>query len=374
MTRLALVVAVTAALAPATDAGDFASLVIDYTPAPGQIVNAPSFNDPSRALGPPVGGGTLAPNNSGLVTLGGFGGSITLAFDSPVLDDPRNPMGLDCIVFGNAFWPSGDPSARFAEAGVIEIALDSNGNGLADDPWFLIPGSHLAPPVAPTIQPWDADAGTPTPPTTLSWYPAGAPSPMTTATFALPGLIGSGLLINTLGSGAEMFFGSADLSPTLLLGDMTGASGAPGDNLLTDPEDDPAADPALFYTTPDDPLTVGVDPGSGGGDAFDIASAVDPATGAPANLPSFDFIRISTGVNAIAGPLGEVSTEIDAVADVRPATAPADLNGDGFVSGADISVVLNAWGLSVSIADLNGDGIVDGADISAILNAWSPAP
>jgi len=375
--RIAPVAAALAAsllIQPAAGAGDFASVVLAYAPAPGQFVNAPAFNDPSRALGPPTGGGSASPDNSGLVTLGGFGGSITLAFDHPVLDDPRNAMGLDCIVFGNAFWPSGDPTARAAEAGVIEIALDANGNGIADDAWYLIPGSHLAPPVARQDETWDDDPATPTPPAVVSWFPAGATSPMTTAAFRLPAVFESAFLISE-GAPAETFAGYADLSPTLILGDMTGADGSPGDNSLADPEDDPAIDPSVFYTTPDDPLTVGIDPGSGGGDAFDIAWAVEPATGAPANLPGFHFIRISTGVHAIAGPLGEVSTEIDAVADVRPAVAlPEDLTGDGAVDGRDITVVLNLWGARVSFADLNGDGTVNGADITAILNAWRPAP
>ena len=143
MTRNHLAASGALALASAACAGDFADRVVDYSPAPGQFINNPQFNDPSRALGPPVGGGTDAADNTKLVSLGGFGGSITLAFDPPVLDDPRNPMGLDAIVFGNASWVGGDPRTRFAEAGVIEISRDANGNGLADDAWFVIPGSSI---------------------------------------------------------------------------------------------------------------------------------------------------------------------------------------------------------------------------------------
>ena len=56
---------------------------------------------------------------------------------------------------------------------------------------------------------------------------------------------------------------------------------------------------------------------SGGGDAFDIAWAVD-SSGNPANLDGFDFIRIATAVDVNMGGLGEASSEIDAVADASP--------------------------------------------------------
>ncbi len=359
--------------AAVTFAQPFASRVVDYTPAPGQFVNNAAFNDPSRALGPPTGGGTISPINTSLVTLGGFGGSITLAFDSPVLDDPRNPMGLDFIVFGNAFWPGGDPDARWAEAAIIEIALDANNNGLADDPWYLIPGSHLTPPINYITRNWDNDPATPTPPANIAWYPAGAPSTMTTSAPRLPAVFESIVLINARSDGRETYFGYADLSPTLILGDMTGATGAPGDNSAADPEDNPSIDPAIFYTTPDDPFTVGVDPGSGGGDAFDIAWAIDPTTGAPANLLGFHFIRITNAVDAV-GPLGELSPEIDAVARVRNDAAITDLNADGQTNGLDLLILLNNWGGAVSIADINRDGLVDGVDLLLLLNNWGPTP
>lgn len=49
----------------------------------------------------------------------------------------------------------------------------------------------------------------------------------------------------------------------------------------------------------------------------------------------------------------------------------ADLNGDGQVNGADLAVVLGAWGPAKgSPADLNGDGEVNGADLAIVLGAW----
>ena len=76
--------------------------------------------------------------------------------------------------------------------------------------------------------------------------------------------------------------------------------------------------PWLFYTKADDPLTAGIDKGTCGGDAFDIAWAIDPATGEPSGLAGFKYIKITTAVSAgLGGSLGECSTEIDAVAEIN---------------------------------------------------------
>lgn len=54
---------------------------------------------------------------------------------------------------------------------------------------------------------------------------------------------------------------------------------------------------------------------------------------------------------------------------VEPSGDPADLNGDGFVNGADLAMLLGQWG-SPGSADLTGDGVVDGADLAILLGAW----
>ncbi|MFM9956991.1 MAG: hypothetical protein ACKVZJ_02865 [Phycisphaerales bacterium] len=333
-----------------------------YVPAPGQLINAAQFGDPSRAVGAPIGGGTVAPDNTKLVTLGGFGGSITLRFVPPIEDDPANPYGIDAIIFGNALYASANPNRRFAEAGVIEISRDDNANGVADDAWFVIPGSHLpAPPVsAAQTQPWDSLAGTPTPPTNLAWYPAppnfiGWPMSYATTGLRLPGLFEAQVVVNPNGLSAtlEGARGYADFTPTLLLGDTD------ADNLV----DLPGMDAGLFYTEPDNPFVVGVSPGSGGGDGFDVRWAVDAATGAAALRDRFDFVRISTGVNFIAGPLGELSTEVGGVARVRARPEFFDVTSDGAADAEDLYRWHAAGG---TLADFTGEGVVDDAD-SALL-------
>jgi hypothetical protein len=55
------------------------------------------------------------------------------------------------------------------------------------------------------------------------------------------------------------------------------------------------------------------------------------------------------------------------------ASCTADLNGDGAVSSADLSVLLSRWGLS-GAGDLDGSGVVDSADLAALLSSWGACP
>ena len=49
-----------------------------------------------------------------------------------------------------------------------------------------------------------------------------------------------------------------------------------------------------------------------------------------------------------------------------------DLNFDGIVDGADLSILLSAWGCADAgcSADIDGSGTVDGADLTLLLSAW----
>lgn len=72
-----------------------------------------------------------------IVTIG-KGGSLTLAFDHRVYDNPANPYGIDFIVFGNSFqiigsgagWSNGDPNltknggSAFVEKGTVSVSQD----------------------------------------------------------------------------------------------------------------------------------------------------------------------------------------------------------------------------------------------------------
>lgn len=64
---------------------------------------------------------------------------------------------------------------------------------------------------------------------------------------------------------------------------------------------------------------------------------------------------------------------IEVTVECPPETNPADLNGDGLVDGADLGLLLSAWGRCIDdpcVGDVNGDGFVDGADLGLLLSAW----
>ncbi|MFN0011646.1 MAG: hypothetical protein ACKVS8_08395 [Phycisphaerales bacterium] len=371
-------------------ASPFATRVIEYLPAPGQNVNNSLLNNPAAALGPPVGGGLSTPDNSKIVTLGAFGGTITLGFDHRIPARPvaaDNPAGACAIVFGNAFHVGGDPNRRWAEAAVIEVARDDNANGLADDPWYLIRGSHTpalpATPLSAFVTKGYADPVLLGPPPLLpaSWLPPGrAGTSWTVGTYQLPsGVFASStvpIVINPLGAAAaeQGIWGYADCSPTLLLGDLD----------ADDVVDDAAMTPEDFYTLPGNPLLAGVSPGSCGGDGFSLAWAVDPATGLPPSSPldGFDFLRITTAADRLSGPLGELSTEIGGVAEAIPLSArlpppcPLDFNLDGVINPDDLGDYITGYFQVPSdpLTEFNGDGVINPDDLGDYITGYFTEP
>lgn len=51
-----------------------------------------------------------------------------------------------------------------------------------------------------------------------------------------------------------------------------------------------------------------------------------------------------------------------------------DLNADDVVDGADLGMLLGAWGTANGAADFNQDGVVDGADLGQLLGHWGNCP
>jgi hypothetical protein len=48
-----------------------------------------------------------------------------------------------------------------------------------------------------------------------------------------------------------------------------------------------------------------------------------------------------------------------------------DYNGDGLVTGFDLSLLLATWGTSSTLYDLDDDGIISGSDLARLLANWS---
>lgn len=56
---------------------------------------------------------------------------------------------------------------------------------------------------------------------------------------------------------------------------------------------------------------------------------------------------------------------------------PADIDGDGRVSGIDLGALLGRWGLvgvGAGRADIDGDGTVAGSDLGILVSAWGACP
>lgn len=106
--------------------------VLEYKPAAGQFINQmPPYTegDDEQAMCKKC----LDYFNQGyLVSLGGFGGYITVGFKQPITNTPDS---YDFRILGNAFEGSAEP-------GIVLVATDRNGNGLPDDTWYELKGSE----------------------------------------------------------------------------------------------------------------------------------------------------------------------------------------------------------------------------------------
>lgn len=112
----------------------YISDVLAYEPAPGQLVNRRPFMSPGITPREVLARcrRAICGNSSEVISLGGFGGSVTFAFDHLVLNRPGMK---DFKILGNAF-PAG------SEPGIVMVAYDANGNGRPDeDEWYELRGS-----------------------------------------------------------------------------------------------------------------------------------------------------------------------------------------------------------------------------------------
>jgi len=121
------IIAILAALSFFNAKAQFITEVMEYTPAPGQLINVAPW-------GTPDGSHSLEGGINGSVCLGAFGGKVIFRFEDPVENDPQNPFGVDFSIFGN-------PMPEWSEPGVVWVMKDENENGEADDTWYELAGS-----------------------------------------------------------------------------------------------------------------------------------------------------------------------------------------------------------------------------------------
>lgn len=127
-------------------AKSYITKVFDFMPAVGQFTNVlPSYEegDTQEKMNQKV-LDAIGNGNRSMISLGGFGGYVTVGFDHTI----ENKPGLrDFRVLGNAFYSAANPNpdapvGGSCEPGVIMVAYDKNKNGMPDDDeWYEIAGS-----------------------------------------------------------------------------------------------------------------------------------------------------------------------------------------------------------------------------------------
>jgi hypothetical protein len=283
----------------------YISEIIEYTPAPGQFINiSPGLPWNAQSIkGSPE-------KNGRMVSLGFWGGYIIVGFDKPIENDPNNPYGVDFTVFGNAFDGSSEP-------GIVQVMKDENENGLPDDTWYELMGSdhHLSTtkynyaitytnPNGKYDVPWVDNEGNEGIVRymkefhTQEHYPSADSFPhINQKSYTLYGThlkhkstqsVKDGLWVNL-----AFDYGYADNKSII------------NNKHIED-----------WFLTPDNPYTLDVLEGCGG-DAFDINWAID-ADGNHVDLDKIHWVKVYNGVAQNAGWLGENSTEISGIADVKP--------------------------------------------------------
>lgn len=279
-----------------TTQAQFVSEIIEYQPAPGQLINTENFGSPQAAL-------SIIGNPNGLVSLGAFGGYIIVKMDKAIENDVQNPYGVDFSIFGNSI-------TDWCEAGVVQVMKDENNNGVADEEWFVLAGSDYY---------WSDSFDD----YSLTYYnPHDFQSPILWIDHNLD----SGYVYNNSIHEQEyyptaVFFpnigeeeqsyqtpiiqGHLDFSQAGYVRSYERAFGyADNHGRGIQP-----------YHIPDNPYTILKE--NAGGDAFDISWARN-SQGERVYLDAIHFIKISTAINKNGGHLGEISTEISGIVDVEP--------------------------------------------------------
>ena len=91
------------------------------------------------------------------------------------------------------------------------------------------------------------------------------------------------------------------------------------------------------------------------------------------NCGRFDFSGDVRFVDLFddAGEVTATLSETIGKADCDSSNIEGDLDGDGLVTGSDLSMLLSSWGEAGGVGDVNGDGRVDGIDLSRLLGLWN---
>lgn len=117
----------------------YACKVLEYMPAPGQFMNGSTTAYKEGFTTEQVlDYATTQLKNRSLLSLGAFGGYITVAFDHAV---PNVTGSYDFKIYGNSYYNQTGRGGS-SEPGIVLVSKDTNGNGLPDDPWYELAGSE----------------------------------------------------------------------------------------------------------------------------------------------------------------------------------------------------------------------------------------
>ena len=286
------------------NATPYITKVLEYRPAPGQFVNTmPQYKEgDTQATMNEKALNAIGNNKEGVITLGGYGGYVTVGFDHTI----RNAKDAnDFLVLGNAFENSSEP-------GIIQVAYDVNQNGQPDEEeWFEIAGSaHHAPKHE-------------------LWYEQAKQAGNIVETYLDYSI--------TYKKPAKEPTTNEEKENYIFWEDNKGHKGYKVMNQFHPQPYYPQwiEEEQLVFTgtcLPQNGINQGTDknfvlpsftygyadnyPNDAAEAGIDIDWAVDK-NGNPANLPGVDFIKIYTGVNQENGWLGENSTEVCGVTDLN---------------------------------------------------------
>lgn len=283
--------------------------VHEYSPAPGQFVNEMPPYEPGDTYADILRKAeeSISGTNDVMITLGGFGGYVTFAFDHTVVNVPGE---ADFRIWGNAFYELTDPSKKggSAEPGVVSVSFDSNCNGLPDDPFYELAGSaHYLTETRhgygityhrpdPDRIPEPDDSGFITDMRYIPWTDSeGRESFMPKNSFHAQEYFP--LWVDA----SEISFTGTCLPPNAV--DLSGM----GSYYVLY-----AYDWGYVDNHPNDFPAL---------NSFDISWAVD-SLGRPVTLPGIDFVRVHTGLNQYCGWLGETSTELCRAQDLHIGQLP----------------------------------------------------